>query len=507
LPSRRHTATLVTWPQPPPAVRYGTSAGTGLLAAVIVGSAIAFLDATVVNVALPVIGADLGASFQELQWIVTGYSLTLAAFILVAGSLGDHVGRRRVYVLGIVGFAVTSAACAFAPTPELLIAARILQGVAGALLTPGSLAIIQASFVPSDRGRAIGMWAGIGAVAPAIGPPLGGLLAEYDWRWVFLINIPLAAVALALTYRFVPESRDPQAAARLDWIGAVLGVVSLGALTYALVGLGGEGGGAGAEAATGPGPLVWVAAVVAVAAGAVFVWWQMKAPEPMVPPSLFANRTFTVANVLTLGVYAALGAMFFFLVIQLQTTLGYRPSVAGLAGLPSTILMLLLSARAGALTTRFGPRIPLTAGPLVAAAGTAWLAFVDAGDSYWLDILPGVLLFGLGLVLLVAPLTTTVLAAAPDRLAGTASGVNNAVSRAAGLLAVAALPSLVGLSARDYADPVALTDGYRAAMLVVTGLLVAGGLSALFIPRRLHDCRPPGEPRTFPATSGGRPAP
>jgi EmrB/QacA subfamily drug resistance transporter len=497
----------VTPPSPPPApaVRYGTAAGTGLLAAVVVGSAIAFLDATVVNVALPIIGTDLDATFQELQWVVTGYSLTLAAFILVAGSLGDHIGRRRVYVLGIAGFAVTSAACALAPTAELLIAARILQGVAGALLTPGSLAIIQASFVPSDRGRAIGMWAGIGALAPAIGPPLGGLLAEYDWRWVFLVNIPLAAAALALTYRFVPESRDPRSAATLDWSGAVLGVVSLGGLTYALVGLGGEGGSAEAEA-TGAGSLVWVAAVVAVVAGAAFVWWQLRAREPMVPPSLFANRTFTVANVLTLGVYGALGAMSFFLVIQLQTTLGYRPSVAGLAGLPSTILMLLLSARAGALTTRLGPRIPLTAGPLVSAAGTAWLAFVDAGDSYWLDILPGVLLFGLGLVLLVAPLTTTVLAAAPDRLAGTASGVNNAVSRAAGLLAVAALPALVGLSARDYADPAALTDGYRAAMLVVTGLLVAGGLSALFIPRRLHDCRPPGEPRDLPTTAAGRPS-
>ncbi|MGF1661041.1 MAG: MFS transporter [Kineosporiaceae bacterium] len=490
---------------PSPGVRYGTPAGTGLLAAVIVGGAIAFLDATVVNVALPIIGADLDASFQELQWVVTGYSLTLAAFILVAGSLGDHIGRRRVYVLGIAGFAVTSAACAFAPTAELLIAARILQGVAGALLTPGSLAIIQASFVSSDRGRAIGMWAGIGALAPAIGPPLGGLLAEYDWRWVFLVNIPLAAVALALTHRFVPESRDPEAAATLDWAGAALGVVSLGALTYALVGLGGEGG-AETEAAAGPGPLVWAAAVVAVVAGAAFVWWQLRARDPMVPPSLFANRTFTVANILTLGVYAALGAMFFFLVIQLQTTLGYRPSVAGLAGLPSTLLMLLLSARAGALTTRLGPRIPLTAGPLVAAGGTAWLAFVDAGDSYWMDILPGVLLFGLGLVLLVAPLTTTVLAAAPDRLAGTASGVNNAVSRAAGLLAVAALPALVGLSAQDYADPVALTGGYRSAMLVVTGLLVAGGLSALLIPRRLHDCRPPGEPQDLPVTPGARPS-
>jgi EmrB/QacA subfamily drug resistance transporter len=434
---------------------------------------------------------------MDLQWIVTGYTLTLAAFILLAGSLGDHIGRRRVYVIGIIAFAATSLACALAPTADALIAARIAQGVAGALLTPGSLAIIQASFVPADRGRAIGTWAGIGAVAPAVGPPLGGLLAEYDWRLVFLINIPLAVIALVLTARYVPESRDLSAAKGLDWGGAVLGVVALGAMTYALVGLGGgEGGAEGGGAATDAGPpswLLWASGVVAVVASLAFVWWQRRARNPMVPPSLFANRTFTVANLLTLAVYAALAGLFFFLALQLQTTLGYRPFVAGLAALPSTVLMLLLSSRAGALTTRIGPRVPLTVGPLIAAAGTAWLAFVDEGDSYVVAVLPGVLLFGLGMVLLVAPLTTTVLAAAPDRYAGTASGVNNAISRGAGLLAIAALPSLVGLSAQDYADPAALTQGYRAAMLACAGLLVAGGLSALAIPRRLEDCHPPGE--------------
>ena len=482
-----------------PGVAYASARGRGLLAAVVLGSAIAFLDSTVVNVALPSIGADLDASFAQLQWVVTGYTLTLAAFILTGGSLGDRLGRRRVYVWGIVGFAGTSLLCAMAPTAGALVVARVLQGVAGALLTPGSLAVIQASFRAADRGRAIGTWAGIGAIAPALGPPLGGLLAEVSWRLVFLVNLPVAALALVLTARYVPESRDPQAARGIDLVGAGLGVVALGALTVALVG---GGGGEGGEVLV---TLVAVAAVVAVLAGAAFVWWERRDTAPMVPPSLWASRTFTVANLLTLVVYAALSGLFFFLVLQLQTSLGYRPTLAGAAALPSSVLLLLLSSRAGALATRTGPRLPLLVGPLVAAAGVGWLAFVSAGDSYVRDVLPGVLLFGLGLSLLVAPLTTTVLAAAPDRLSGTASGVNNAVSRAGGLLAVAALPTLVGLGAQDYADVDALTAGYRTAMLVCTGLLVAGGLSALALPRRLADCAPAGEPpcRPAPGPHGG----
>lgn len=482
----------MTGPPAAPAVEplaYGTPAARGLLAAVILGSAIAFLDSTVVNVALPTIGRDLDASFGQLQWVVTGYTLTLAPFILIGGSLGDRVGRRRVYVLGMVGFAVTSLLCALAPTADVLIGARVLQGITGALLTPGSLAIIQASFVPADRGRAIGTWAGIGGVAPALGPPLGGLLAEYDWRLVFLINLPLALVALVLTARFVPESRDPDAAPGLDWTAAVFGVVALGALTAALVGVGGGGPEGGVLTATVP-----AAGVVGLLAAGAFVWWEQRARHPMVPPTLWANRTFSVSNALTLVVYASLAGLLFFLPIQLQTTLGYRPLVAGLAALPSTALLLLFSARAGALATRVGPRLPLLIGPLVAAVGTAWLAFLDAGDSYLLGVLPGVLLFGAGMTLLVAPLTTAVLAAAPDRLAGTASGVNNAVSRAGGLLAVAALPSLVGLSAQDYTDPDALTAGYRVALLACCALLTAGGLSALLIPRRLAECAPSSAP-------------
>ncbi|MFC3689728.1 DHA2 family efflux MFS transporter permease subunit [Aquipuribacter hungaricus] len=481
-------------------VVYGSARGTGLLAAVVLGSGIAFLDSTVVNVALPTIGRDLGASFAQLQWVVTGYTLALAAFILVGGSLGDRLGRRRVYVWGIAGFAVTSLLCALAPTADALVAARVLQGVAGALLTPGSLAVIQSSFRPQDRGRAIGTWAGVGAVAPALGPPLGGWLAEVDWRLVFLVNLPLAALALVLTVRFVPESRDATSDGPLDVAGAVLGVLALGGLTAALVGTGGGEGGAVLQA------VVPAGAVVAVVAGAGFVWWERRARRPMVPPSLWSSRTFTVANLLTLAVYAALSGLFFFLALQLQTSLGYRPVLAGAAALPSSVLLLLLSSRAGDLATRTGPRLLLLVGPLVAAVGVALLAPLSAGDSYLLHVLPGVLLFGLGLALLVAPLTTTVLAAAPDRLTGTASGVNNAVSRAGGLVAVAALPSLVGLGAQEYADADALTDGYRAAMLVCAGLLVLGGLSALALPRRYADCAPRDE-RTDGRTGAGTPAP
>lgn len=448
------------------------------------GSAVAFLDATVVNVALPTIGRDLAATFSQLQWVVTGYTLTLAAFILVSGSLADRLGRRRVYIWGLIAFALTSALCAAAPTIELLIGARVLQGVAGALVTPGSLAIISASFVREDRGRAIGVWAGVTGLAPAIGPPLGGWLTEYDWRLVFLINVPVALVAVLLTHSFVPESADPNPPQRLDWIGALLAVVALGALTANLVFAGGESA-LGSPASTVGG------ALIALGAGAGFIWWERRTPWAMVPLSLFRNRTFSLTNLLTLGVYAALSGMLFLLVIHLQTTLGYRPVEAGLASLPVPIILLLFSARAGSLPERVGPRLPLVVGPLVAAVGVGMLATVNVGSSYLAGILPGLLVFSLGLVTLVAPLTSTVLTAAPTRLAGTASGVNNAISRTGGLLAVAALPTIVGLSAQDYADPIALTGGYTWAMVICAGLLAASGLVALFIPGSLERCRPP----------------
>lgn len=459
---------------------YDSTAGRGLLAAVTLGASMVFLDTTAVNVALPTIGADLDASVSQLQWVLTGYTLTLSAFLLLGGALGDRLGRRRVYLVGIVSFAATSVGCALAPTIEWLIVARLVQGMAGAVVTPGSLAIIEATFVRDDRAQAIGRWAGVSGLAPAVGPLLGGWLAEVDWRLVFVLNVPVAMVAVVLTRRYVPESRNTEVSGPLDWAGALLAALALGSLTLALVSWTDD---------TGPsGMMLAFLAALSIVTGAGFVHRQRRAAAPMVPPLLVANRTFSLANAMTLIAYASLAALLFFLVLQLQTTLGFRPLVAGLAILPFPVMLLLLSARAGKLAATVGPRPMLVAGPLLAAAGTIWLAFLDGGDDY-LDVLPGILLFGAGFGLLVAPLTATVLAAAPDRLAGTASGVNNAASYTGELLGVASLPAIVGLSAQDYADPIALSSGYQAALLLCAGALVVAALVALGIPRRLEDCR------------------
>jgi EmrB/QacA subfamily drug resistance transporter len=451
-----------------------SAAGRGLLAAATLGSGMAFLDSTVVNVALPTIGRETGAGLDALQWIVNGYTLTLAALILVGGSLGDRFGRRKVFVVGVVWFAVASAACALAPSAGALVAARALQGVGGALMTPGSLAMIQASLRQQDRARAIGLWSGLSGVAGAVGPFVGGLLIAVDWRLVFWINVPLAVVAAALALRCAPESRDECSSGGVDLPGAVTGALALGASAFALVSAPGQGAS----------PAVVGSAVLAVVSGVAFVVRERRTPHPMVPPSLFADRVFTVANILTLCVYAALGGLLFLLVLQLQVTLGWTPLQAGLATLPITVLLTLFSGRAGALAQRTGPRLPLTVGPVVAAAGAALLAFVGPGDGYVIDVLPGVLLFGLGLVTLVAPLTAAVMAAAPPSRVGVASGVNNAVARAAGLLAVAALPALVGLGGQAWGDPATLTPAYRDAALLCAGLLAVGGVVALV---GLHD--------------------
>ncbi len=443
-------------------IEYSSTAGRGVVIAAVLGSGMAMLDGTVVNVALKTIGKDLDASLSELQWITNAYLLLLASLILLGGALGDRIGRRRVFLIGVVWFAAASLLCGIAPNPQLLIAARVLQGIGGALLTPGSLAIIEAVFRPSDRGRAIGSWSGLGSVAAAIGPFVGGALVQYaDWRWIFLINAPLAVVTVVVALKYVPETRA-ESEGRFDVVGAALAAVFLGGLTYWLI----EWGTTYALPALG----------VGVVAGIAFVLVEHRTRHPMMPLDMFASRNFSAANAMTLLVYAALGGVLFFLVIDLQTVLGYGALEAGAATLPLTVIMLLLAARGGELGARIGPRIPMTVGPMVMAVGVAWLSLVGPGTSYWTGVLPPLCVFGLGLALMVAPLTATVLAAAADDLVGIASGVNNAVARAGSLLAVAALPVAVGLGGDQYADPVAFDDAYGKALMACAVLLAAGGV-------------------------------
>ncbi|HKJ35749.1 MAG TPA: MFS transporter [Solirubrobacterales bacterium] len=458
--------------QPGSEIRFGTSPGRWVIALAVLGSGIAFLEATVVNVALPSIAADLDADVAGLQWTINGYLLTLAALILIGGSLGDRYGRRKVFVVGVIWFTLASALCALAPNVEVLVVARVLQGVGGALLTPGSLAIIEATFHPSDRARAIGAWSALGGIAGAIGPLLGGWLVDaVDWRAIFLINLPLGAFVAWAAPRHIPETRDETVTGRLDLRGSLLAVLALGGLTFALI--------QAAEAGEMSGGVALALAIGALATIAFF-WVERTSEHPMMPLSIFSSMQFSAANAVTFVVYAALGGVFFLLVIVLQVVLGYSALAAGAAALPVTALMLLLSARAGALAQRIGPKLPLTAGPLLIAAGMVMMSGIGVGDTYVGSILPAVIVYGLGLALVVAPITATVLAAADARHAGLASGVNNAVARTAQLAAVAALPLLVGLSGGDFQDPAALSDGFTTAMLITAALSAAGGVLAFF---------------------------
>lgn len=481
-----------------PRLRYRSPAGRRALAATVLGSALAFVDGTVVNIALPHIGADLAAGTAGLQWTVNGYTLGLTAFILLGGSLGDRFGRRRVFTIGVIWFATASLLCALAPGIGALVAARALQGLGGALLTPGSLAILEASFHPDDRARAIGAWSGLGGIAGAAGPFLGGWLVQVaSWRWVFLVNLPLAGAVIALTLRHVPETRDPAAAPRLDVAGALAAAVGLAGLAYGLT----------AWPVQGPGsPRVLGALALGAAGLASFVLVERRSPHPMLPLQVFASRTFTAANAATFAVYAALGGVLFLVVLELQVVAGFAPLPAGVALLPITVLMLLLSARGGALAQRIGPRLPMTVGPLVCAAAFLVLARVGPGAGYLRDVLPGVVLLGLGLSLTVAPLTATVLAAVDDRHAGLASGVNNAVARAAGLLAVAVLPLAAGLGRGRLTDPAALAPAYARAMQLCAGLLLLGAaISFAFIPDRPR--RPRGPAGRAARAPAGAPRP
>ncbi|CAA9523598.1 MAG: Uncharacterized MFS-type transporter [uncultured Rubrobacteraceae bacterium] len=487
-----------------------------VLAATIIGSAMAFIDGTVVNVALPQIQERLGATAVDAQWIVESYALFLAALILVGGSLGDHYGRRRIYSLGIVLFAVASVGCGLALTPGQLIAARAVQGVGGAMLVPGSLAIISASFDEARRGRAIGTWSGFSGITAALGPVLGGYLVEnVSWRAAFLINVPLAVVVLLIVARHVPESRDPDAR-RLDIPGAVLATVGLGGVVFGLIESQSNGFGD---------PLVLLSLVAGVAALVGFVVAEGRSREPMMPLSLFRTRNFTGANLLTLLLYAGLGGSLYFLPFNLIQVHGYSATAAGSSFLPFIVITFLMSRWAGGLVTRYGAKLPLVIGPTIAAGGFLLFALPGTDGSYWTTFFPAICVQGFGMSLVIAPLTTTAMNSVTGRHSGLASGVNNAVSRTAALLAIPVLGIFVfvafsaALDARvagldlppaavqqleaektnlggaevpeglpggtaaavDAAIAEAFVAGFRVAMLVAAGLALLSALAAALI--------------------------
>jgi len=401
-----------------------------ILAGAIIGSSMAFIDGTVTNVALPAIQQELGATAIDAQWIVESYALLLAALILVGGSLGDHYGRKRIYTLGVALFALASIGCGIAMSPGQLIAARAVQGIGGALLVPGSLSIISASFEGERRGKAIGTWSGFSGITAALGPILGGYLVEnVSWRAAFLINVPLALIVLYIVFRHVPESRDPDAR-RLDFPGALLATLGLGGVVYGLIESSNRGFGD---------PLVLGTLVAGFLALAAFVFVERRSHEPMMPLSLFKSRNFSGANLLTLLLYAGLGGSLYFFPFLLIQVHGYSATAAGAAFLPFIVIMFLMSRWAGGLVTRYGAKLPLIIGPSIAAVGFILFALPGTEGSYWTTFFPAVAVLGFGMSLVVAPLTTTALNAVEGRHSGLASGVNNAVSRTAGLLSIAAL--------------------------------------------------------------------
>ena len=473
---------VTTTAEPP--LTYGSRAGRLVLLATVLASGVAFLDGTVVTVALPRIGQDLDTGLSALQWVLDGYLLTLGSLVLVGGALGDLLGRRRVFLWGMYGFAATSLLCGIAPDATSLVAARLAQGASAALLVPASLAILSASFAPEDRGRAIGAWSGLSGVATAFGPFVGGWLVDTaSWRWVFLLNLPLLAAAVLVTLTSVPDDRGSGAGVsrrellrRVDLPGAGLTVAGLALVVAPLI-----------EAGRLPVGTVVLGVVAGLLLLVAFVLHERRTPWPMLPPSLFRIRTFSVANVVTLFVYGALSAMAFLLSLALQQGLGWSALAAGASMFPITLVLLLLSPTVGALLPRVGARLLLTVGPLLTALGLVLLAGLEVGDGYVDGVLPGLLVFSLGLVLVVAPVTTTALTDVPEDRQGVASGANNAVARVAGLLAIAVLPAVVGLAAAGTVSPEVLVDGFGQAMLVAAGLCALGGVVAA-VALRPTDC-------------------
>jgi EmrB/QacA subfamily drug resistance transporter len=452
------------------------------LVATILGSTVVFLDSTVVNVALPAIAGDLDAGLAGQQWVVEAYMLTLVALLLVGGSLGDQFGRRRVFVIGLIAFGATSILCAVAPTVEFLVGARALQGIAGALLVPGSLAIVAASFEGAERGRAVGTWTAWTGIATVFGPAGGGALIEaLSWRAIFWVNIPLIAATVALTLHSVRESRDPDAFRGIDWTGIALSAAGLGGPVFALIEQPTYGWGD---------PVVWVPMVAGVVCFALFVLHEARARHPMLELALFRIRNFWVANLTTLTAYAGLIAGLFFVTLFLQQVAGYSPLEAGLATTPISLILFLLSPRWGKLASGTGPRLPMCIGPIVGGIGLIMLLRVGSDPNYLADVLPGLVVFGLGLSATVAPLTATVLDSVDERHVGIASGVNNGIARVAGLLAIAVLGAVIsakfgasaggdpGANPLTASEPEASTTAFHLGIVIAGILMIVGGIVA-----------------------------